>query len=71
MSVIGEASASRPWLLRGTLAGDSGELALVLEADSKTLRVERVIGRQREERLCKKPWKPIKGPKGKAGGKGK
>ena len=45
VTVIGEASGSRPWLLRGLLGGDTGELALLVATGSKELRVERAVGR--------------------------
>lgn len=71
VSVISEASSSRPWLMRGTLEKDTGELALLIEAGLKTLRAERVVGRQRSEAFRERPWKPERATKGKAAGKGK
>ena len=71
VSVISEASNNRPWLMRGTLDKDTGELALLIEAGLKTLRAERVVGRQRSEVFRERPWKPERATKGKATGKRK
>ncbi|CAE7662478.1 infB [Symbiodinium sp. CCMP2592] len=60
VTVISEASGSRPWLVRGVLGGDTGELALLVETGSKELRVERVVGRQQEGRYSEKLWQPPK-----------
>ena len=57
--------------MRGTLDKDTGELALLIEAGPKTLRAERVVGRQRSEAFRERPWKPERATKGKAAGKGK
>ncbi|CAE7729929.1 unnamed protein product, partial [Symbiodinium necroappetens] len=65
------ANSYRPWLMRGTLNKDTGELALLIEAGLKTLRAERVVGRQRSEAFREQPWKPAHVTKGKAAGKGR
>ncbi|CAE7261621.1 pol [Symbiodinium necroappetens] len=71
VTVLGEAQGSRPWLVRAELADDRGELAMLVEAGDKTLRIERVVGRQKAETFREKQWQPPRKGQGKAQGKGR
>ena len=62
-------AAGRGLLGPPRVAADTGELALIVEAGSKLLRVERVVGQARTGRFEERPWTPAK--RGKADGKGK
>ena len=64
VQVVSEAHGSRPWLVRATLAADTGKLALIVEAGSKLLRVERVVGQARTSRFEERPWTPAKARQG-------
>ena len=67
-SVIAPAEGPKPWLVRATLAGDTGALALVVEAGERQLNLERVVRRVRDSQVQERAWQPSRG-KGQAKGK--
>ena len=63
VKILGEAQGSRPWLVRGELPDDTGDLAMLVEAGDKVLRIERVLGRQKAESFREKRWQPPRASK--------
>ena len=66
--ITSEAYGKRPWLVRTKVKDDDGALALIIEAGTHRLQLERVQRRHRADQANDTAWRP---PKGKGKGKSK